>query len=127
MSEVEEQKEVQPVETPVAKIVSPKERDRYVDLEYPVEFDGKLYEQIHIRKVTGQQIADFAAAMQKAAQDATAFPLPPVIDCPAEVWAAMDADDQANVDEAAQAFMPRRLKAVAEQLGLMIGDLTSDS
>lgn len=124
MSEVEEQKTEQP-EIPVARITTTKERDRNVPLEYPVEFAGTLYETIHVRRVTGQQIAEFSNAMREAAQSGKELPIPPVIDCPLEVWNALDADDQAAVDEAAQAFMPRRLKAVAEQLGIMIGDLTS--
>lgn len=124
MSEAAEKTVEQP-EIPVARITTTKERDRDVPLEYPVQFGDILYESIHIRRVTGQQIADFSNAMQEAARAGGELPIPPVIDCPVEVWNALDADDQAAVDEAAQAFMPRRLKAVAEQLGIMIGDLTS--
>lgn len=120
------EKQGQP-EIPVAKIVSPREREKFVDLDYPVEFDGVLYEKIRIRRVSGKEIADFSAAMQMAIKNDTEMPIPPVVDCPVAVWNALDADDQANVDDAAQAFMPRRLKVVADRLGLLIGELTSDS
>ena len=111
-----------PAEMPVARIVSPKEREKLVPLEYPVEYDGVLYEEIRIRRVTAQQVADFFAELRKS----ESFVLPPMIDCPVEVWQALDDDDQMAVDDAAKAFTPRRLKAAVkliQEAGVNTSDL----
>ncbi len=93
---------------PVARIVSDKERERLVTIEYPVEFDGVTYDAIRIRRVTGKQMAEFFARVRGTDGNV----MPPVVDCPVEVWNAMDADDQFSVDQEAADFMPRRLKQV---------------
>lgn len=97
----------QPAELPVARIVTTKEREKFVPLEYPVEFDGKLYEEIRIRRISGKELEDFFKAMDEGRGN-----MPPVVDCPVEVWDQMDADDQKTVDEAAVDFFPQRLKAL---------------
>lgn len=89
------------------KFVNEEGRSRLVLLEYPVDFDGKLYTWIKVRRVTGGEMDTYMKSLQ-----AGAVSLPPVIDCPIEVWDAMDADDQLAVDQAADEFMPRRLKAL---------------
>ncbi len=101
-----------PKEPPVARIVNPAGRSKLVPLQFPVEFDGKVWDSIEIRRCTGGEMRDYFEAMAEAG----CFVMPPVIQCPIEVWEAMDADDQYIVDEEAQAFMPRRLKAAVELL-----------
>lgn len=93
------------VEKPVAKFVNEEGRSRMIPLEYPVEFDGKLWTEIEIRRVTGGQMDAYMKAVV-AGENV----LPPVIACPMPVWEAMDADDQFTVDQAAAPFMPKRLK-----------------
>ena len=115
------EKQGQP-EIPVARINSPKERERLVPIEYPVEFDGKLYTEIRIRRITGKELEDYFETLGNG----KAFQIPPVVDCPVEVWDAMDADNQDAVDAVARAFMPRRLKAAAKLLGVP-GEASSDS
>ena len=95
---------------PAAKMVSMNGREKWVTLDYPVAFDGIIWEQIRVRRVTGEELNEY---LKQAGQD---FVLPPVVDCPIEVWNGMDADDQASVDEAAMEFMPKRLRAAAEAL-----------
>jgi hypothetical protein len=90
---------------PTARIVSDKVREKLVPLEYPVEFDGQTYDVIKVRRVSGQQMAAFLDKVRSGAD----FVLAPMVDCPVEVWDALDADDQAAVDEAAREFLPRRL------------------
>lgn len=116
----EVKKEEQPAAPPVAKIISPVDREKVVPLTYPVEFNGTVYSSITVRRVTGKEVKDY---LDKIGVEA--FTLPPTIDCPFEVWEAMDADDQLVVDEAAMAFMPRRLKVAVEQI-LKSGALSSD-
>lgn len=97
-----------PAEKPVARIVTKLPREKEVTLTYPVEFDGRLYETIRIRRITGGQVADYMDRLQQGERI-----MPPVVECPVEVYEAMDADDQDMVDEAAMDFLPRRLKAAA--------------
>lgn len=95
---------------PAAKIVSMDGREKWVTLDYPIAFDGIIWEKIRVRRVTGQELSEY---LRQADQD---FVLPPVVDCPIEVWNGMDADDQTSVDEAAMGLMPKRLRAAAEAL-----------
>lgn len=99
-------------EPPVARIVNPEGRSKTIPLQFPVEFDGKMWDSVEIRRVTGGEMRDYFDRLTSG----EAFALPPVIQCPLQVWDALDADDQLAVDEAAQAFMPRRLKAAVELL-----------
>jgi hypothetical protein len=94
-------------EPPVARIVSPKEREKMVPLEYPVEFDGKLYTEIRVHRVTGKEVETYMNLVRSGNSSAVA----PMVDCPQEVWDAMDDDDQEAVDRAARPFFPRRLIA----------------
>lgn len=96
----------------VARIILTEDRERMVPLKWPVEFDGKVWDQVRIRRITARELWDFATK----ASNSPVFLMPPVVDCPLEVWEAMDADDQADIDEAAIEFMPKRLRAAAEAL-----------
>lgn len=91
---------------PAARIVTDRITSRIVPLEWPVEFDGKVYHQIRVHRVTGKEMRDFMEKIRAGADDL----LPPMVDCPLEVWEALDADDQFAIDQAAAEFMPRRLK-----------------
>lgn len=93
-----------------ARIVSDKPREKFVPLEYPVDSDGKLYEEIRIHRVSGKEMAEFFDRVRGH----DGFVMPPMVDCPPEVWEALDADDQMTIDEAAQAFMPKRLKGLQD-------------
>jgi len=97
---------------PVARFVNMEGRSKRIPLQYPFELDGVLWEEVEIRRCTGSEITAYVNDMVAGGD----FVLPPVIQCPIEVWNAMDADDQFTVDEAAKAFMPRRLKAAVELL-----------
>jgi hypothetical protein len=120
-----EQPAAKPVadEPPVAKIVTTKEIDRLVTLEWPIEFNGKVYDQIRVRRITGHQWQAYVEAMTDSKVES---PVPPTIDCPQEVWDVMDADDMDTVGIASMDFMPRRMKAAADQTPSN-GDDTSGS
>lgn len=95
-----------------AKIVSPKERHLDVPLDWPIEFDGKTFESIRIRRVTGVEVDSFLRQVGSL-KDGERSPQLPVIDCPVEVYEALDDDDRLRVEEAMVAFLPRRLTEVA--------------
>lgn len=95
-----------------AKIVSPKERHLDVPLDWPIEFDGKIYGTIRVRRVTGLEVETFLKEIGALKGDAPMLK-PPMIDCPIEVYEALDDDDRLRVEEAMVAFLPRRLTEVA--------------
>ncbi|PZP57698.1 MAG: hypothetical protein DI604_34410, partial [Delftia acidovorans] len=99
-------------ETPgVAKIVTPKERHIDVPLEWPIEFNGQIYESVRIRRVTGREVEAFIRGATAVGPNDPA-PVPPMLDCPAEVYEALDDDDRMTVEEQMLPFLPRRLAAV---------------
>lgn len=110
MSETEENKAEQPAEMPTLRYTAPIEREKMVPLEHPFELNGALWTEIKVRRVTGKEVSDYMDRMR--AGDAEA--IPPMVDCPIDVWNALDDDDQMAVDEAARPFTPRRLKAAVE-------------
>lgn len=95
-----------------AKIVSPKERHLDVPIDWPVEFDGKTYDTIRVRRISGREVETFIRQVA-AMTDQSPAVMPPTFDCPLEVYEAMDDDDRLRVEEAALPFMPRRLRAAA--------------
>lgn len=110
-------------EPPMAKIVSTKEMERLVPLEWPIAFEGKLFDQVRVRRITGHQLQAYIEALGSSESKS---PPPPTIDCPQEVWDVMDADDMDAVGTASMDFMPRRMKAAADQTPSS-GDGTSGS
>lgn len=91
-----------------ARIVSPKERSRDVPLDYPVEFHGKVYDTITIRRASAKEVSDFIDAVSKSPDGVEVKA--PMIDCPLEVYEAMDDDDRLRLEEALLPFLPLRLK-----------------
>lgn len=93
---------------PEPRYTSEAPRSKFIPLEWPVEFDGKVYHQVRVHRVTGKEMRDFLEKLRTAERAV----MPPMIDCPLEVWEGMDADDQQTIDEAAAEFTPKRLKAL---------------
>lgn len=96
---------------PEAKIVSSKERSTTVALDWPVEFDGQMYESITIRRCSGKEVDEFVTAATAGNGSSLKAPM---IDCPQEVYEAMDDDDRLKLEAALVPFLPRRLTKVAE-------------
>lgn len=107
---------------PVARLVDNPARERWVDLDWPVEFGGEIIAKIRVHRVTGKQVQDYFNGMGSSEE----FIIPPVIDCPMPVWNELDAEDQEKVEVAAQDFFPPRLRRVAELI-LANGGASSDS
>lgn len=97
-------------EQKIARIIGGAPREKIVPLEYPVEFDGKEWTEVRIHRVSGKQVEDYMEALGRNER-----PMPPMFDCPMEVYDAMDDDDRFALDEAVVPFLPRRLRAAAEQ------------
>ncbi|ESW92914.1 hypothetical protein NKL07_21770 [Mesorhizobium sp. C280B] len=108
-------------EVKVARVIGAAEREKMVPLEFPVEFEDKTWTEVKIRRVSGKEVEQYMDALGRGER-----PIPPMFDFPLEVYEAMDDDDRFAIDEAVIPFLPRRLKAAAEQNPLAAG-LTSDS
>jgi hypothetical protein len=89
------------------KFVGGPPRLRKIPLTYPVEFNGVVYKEIEIRRLTAKDVADFIENL--CGDDRKAARLP-VFGCPPEVIDGLDADDFDVVDKAALDFLPRALK-----------------
>jgi hypothetical protein len=105
----------EPAPAPAARIIYSGEHEKLVPLEWPVEFGGRVYDQIRVHRVSGKAVRDYLEALRTSEADI----LPPMIDCPIEVWNALDADDQDTVDLAATEFTPKRLKVIFEAAGTL--------
>lgn len=104
-----------------ARIIADRPRHKTVKLEWPVEYNGKVYSEVSVVRLTAGDVAKFQAELEdllKSNPDARVrFPLfrdeeNNVI--PGEVMDAMDSDDRDILDEVAVNFLPRRYRAVAE-------------
>jgi hypothetical protein len=95
---------------PVATFVSTKPRWRTVPLEWPIEYAGKVYNEITVHRMTTAQIGDFISAAEKGAK----VMLPMFGDTPAAVIDALDPDDSEAVNEAVRSFLPRGMRAETE-------------
>lgn len=87
--------------------------DRYeaVPLEYPVDYDGKVWTEITVRRMAADEVAAYIDAILKDPEEARL----PMFDAPPEVMDALDPDDQDEIAEVVERFLPRRLRRVAGQ------------
>jgi len=84
---------------------------RVVDLQYPVEFDGKVYEKITVRRMTVAEVREF---IREAAENPDVT-MQTMIDVPAGVLEALDYDDFEKVDGTIYDFLPRLLREAYDQ------------
>lgn len=97
---------------PVAKIVDDgRSRSKEVPIDWPVEFGGKVWKSIKLKRCTVADLTDYLNVVAEGKKS-----LPPVLDCPKQVYLALDDDDGFKVDEAMQDFLPKRLRAINDQI-----------
>lgn len=109
-----------PAEKPVARIVTKLPREKLIPLQFEVEFNGDLYTDIRVRRLTGAEVALYYEQVQAGYRSAR----PPTVDCPDEVYDAIDDDDRYDVEAAAIDFLPRRLK---EGIDALTSESTEES
>jgi hypothetical protein len=97
---------VMPAQVEAPKFAGGKSRSKTIVLDWPVEFAGKTYEQITVRRMTGAEVSAWA---NSAGSESL-----PMFDCPQEVVDALDADDAEAVSKAVIDFLPRRMRAASE-------------
>jgi hypothetical protein len=91
-----DQPAAEPSPAPVAAFVGGPPREKMVPLEWPVELDGNEWTEIRIRRASGKEVRDYLEQLRTSEADV----LPPMIDCPIQVWNALDADDHDTIDRA---------------------------
>lgn len=92
-----------------AKIIDQNRISQVVPLEYPIEFEGKIYDAITVRSPV---VADIAALSERiSAESGTPMRLPMFGDTPDEVLDALHLDDDDRLTEVAGRFLPRRFRA----------------
>ncbi|MFC3076361.1 phage tail assembly protein [Shinella pollutisoli] len=85
------------------------EAEKSIDLVVPIEFRGTVYERVNIRRLKGR---DFLKLQQMAGNEDMIL-LAIVTGLPTEVLEELAGDDFVALTEAAQAFLPRRLREAA--------------
>ncbi|ACI92725.1 hypothetical protein OCAR_5594 [Afipia carboxidovorans OM5] len=103
------------------RFVEEARRFRSVPLEWPITYGGQVYDQITIRRMTADEVRQFVDAAANGLK-----PSLPIFDVPDAVLAALDADDDAEVEKAVNDFLPRSLRAEIEQTSAA-GSTTSAS
>lgn len=102
--------EATPAETPSARIFSGPDRSKPVPLTWPIEYDGKVYDTVTVRRITGAEVRSLLAQAADGSLDFL-----PMLDCPQPVYEALDDDDLYEIDKVIADFLPRRLREVAGQ------------
>jgi hypothetical protein len=82
-------------------------RTKTIPLEWPIAYDGELYTDVTIRRLTGAEVSAFFSQPEESRRL-------PMFDCPADVLDALDADDSAAVSEAVMGFLPRSMRVASE-------------
>ncbi|CCF19175.1 conserved protein of unknown function [Pseudorhizobium banfieldiae] len=91
------------------KFASKQERTREVPLEWPLEYDGKTWDKITVRRAVGP---DFKAIAQLGGTKDEDVGLARILsDAPEAIIRALDGDDYATLMEAIRDFLPRKLRA----------------
>lgn len=93
-----------------AKIADLSRISESVKLDYPIEFDGVVFEAITVRTPNVAVLREFARAMRDA-PDGVDLRLPMFGDTPIAVLDALHPDDDDRLTEVAGRFLPRRFRA----------------
>ena len=96
----------------IARIVSDKPRSRAVPLEWPVSFEGVLYEAVTIRRLTAKEVAEFVESLK----DSTTASEARLADVRCAGRRARRARRRRRVlvDEVVKGFLPHRFRGAGE-------------
>lgn len=100
------------VQAPVAQpapppptFLSKRNRFKTIKLEWPLEYDGKVYREVTIRRMTTEEVAAFVTAAAEGGD-----PMLPMFDAPMAVIDNLDPDDAETVNNTVNDFLPRSLR-----------------
>jgi hypothetical protein len=89
-------------------------RSEVVKLDWPLEFAGKVYDAITVRRPTAGEVRTFHEQAE-AWKSGDPIPRLPLYDVPPEVIEALDDDDDLRLGEVVQRFLPQRFRAALAQ------------
>lgn len=90
-----------------------KKLEQIVPLTCTVEYDGKVYDQLVVRRLRGGDFRKLAE-LSEAGEDIAIAAL--MTGVPVEVIEALDGDDYVEIQGLVRDFLPRKLQMLAEQL-----------
>lgn len=105
-----EETETRPAE---ARHTRAAERSEIVPLEWPIEFEGKTWTAIEVRRMTVGEISAYLSKF-KDGELVRRFPM---FDAPEPVLDALDGDDEDKLTEVAGRFLPQRFRATERPEG----------
>lgn len=113
--------------TEIAPAASPPEPPRFVDvgrprsrvipLEWPVDFDGRCWREIVVRRMTTIEVAGLMERMRAQPEREFRFPMfddPSGQPVPDAVLDQLDDDDSYALNRAATDFLPRRFRTATD-------------
>ena len=103
------------ITAPAPRFIDGATRSTVITIEWPVEYDGVVYREFVVRRLTTGELAAFLDKVKDQTADAkVTWPLIRTVDdaeVPEIVLASLDPDDSDVLDEAAADFLPRRFRA----------------
>lgn len=112
MTETSPATEVASAIPPAPRFVDESSRSEVVPLQWAIDYDGKTWTEITVRRPGTPEIEAWARRidiLRKAGADVTTVPVP-IYDAPDAVINALDPDDDDRLTEVAQRFLPRRFQ-----------------
>lgn len=104
--------EVKDKPTSTARLVGNRSLTKVVKLEYPVEFEGKIYDTLTVRRVKGKDFKVIARLPDSEEEDVALSVL--LTGAPEEVIREMDGDDYVALQETIRDFLPRKLRTAVQ-------------
>lgn len=98
-----------------ARFVNEAGRTERIDLSWPVEFDGKVYDHIIARRMTAGEVASFVAEVQAMPPEERDRARWPIFQAPTEVLEMLDVEDDDKLGEVVDRFLPRRFRGEASK------------
>ncbi len=104
--------EAAPSPAPSPRFVAAAARSEAVPLEWPVEYDGRIWAEVTVRRPTTAEVAAWSRrvlAAREKGEPTDDIPAP-VFDAPEVLLAVLDPDDTDRLEEVARRFLPRRFQ-----------------
>lgn len=97
-------------------------RSTSVPLKFPFELDGIEYRTVTVRRITGREAQSWSRALREFLAGDGPEPQFPGIVMPSAAFDALDDDDLAALDEAADRFFPARFQPLRDLAARMAGE-----
>ena len=96
------------------RFVAAEGRSEAVSLEWSVEYAGKIYSSVTVRRMTAGEVATFVEHVRSLPPTERYKARFPMFDVPDAVLDMLDADDDERLGEVVGRFLPRRFRAATD-------------